>query len=94
MCKPTYKQIDKLVSKGKKFKCVASVRVNKDEFVEFESCKDIDKLIKTLKKSKENLRDTLWMIHHCSYKHVMHDIANMNFIMPPHICPHMVYRSP
>ena len=94
MCKPTYEQLDKLVRKGKKFRCLASVRVAEDEYIEFKSCEDIDDLIKSLKKSKENLRDTLWMIHHCSYKYVMRDIANMHCIKPPHICPHMVHRSP
>ena len=50
MCKPTYEQIDKLVRKGKKFRCLASVRVTKDDYIDFE---DVDELIKTLKKSKE-----------------------------------------
>ena len=88
MCKPTYEQINEFIRKGEKIRCLASVHVTKDDYIDFESCKDIDDFIKTLKESKENLKDTFWMIHHCSYKYVMHNIANMNCVMPTHVCPH------
>ena len=93
MCKPTYKQIDKIIRKGE-VRCLESIRVADDICLHFESCKDIDKLILDLRDIKKDLRDTFWMIHHCSYKHIMCDIANMHCIKPPHICPPMVYRSP
>ena len=59
MCKPTYEQIDKLVRKGKKFRCLALINIDKDLNLDFQSCEDIDDMIKKLKQSREDLRDTL-----------------------------------